>query len=302
MSLSRADVELLDRNLQELTDTGLKRQGLKIAQQRADQEHEAEVARELNYRRMLEAEERRAKAAEAKDARDQEGETTVYLQGPKGGTFEYKGSRAGLQKWLDQGSKIVDKPSTAKMGRYEWKDPHGATVTFDLNTPEDLSKVQQLAQSSGGYGKNTGFQTAPIANDTRAAELRDQARQTRAQAATVTGPEGPYVLDQARDLERRANAIQPPPKAPAEPMQDVSTEIGGLNEPKVTVRRRVPASQDPRSVFSFSTATNPPPSTAAATAPTIRNGSLPTVSSQAEYDALPSGSRYINKGKTYVKP
>jgi len=163
-TLSRADVELLDRNLQDLTDTGLKRQGLKIAQQRADQEHEAEVARELTNRRLLDAEERRGKAEDARLKTQAEGTSDVWLKGPKGGEVHYRGGAEGLQKWLSQGAVPIDKPKTAPIyGTYKWTDPDGADHTYNLRTPEDVENAKKLREASG-IQKKQGTQTREIAN------------------------------------------------------------------------------------------------------------------------------------------
>jgi len=175
-TLSRADVELLDRNLQDLTDTGLKRQGLKIAQQRADQEHEAEVARELTNRRLLDAEERRGKAEDARLKTQAEGTSDVWLKGPKGGEVHYRGGAEGLQKWLSQGAVPIDKPTTAPVfGTHVWTDEKGDKHTFNLRTQADVDAAQKLADATGRQ-KKPGFNTAKTRNKQAYDDLNAQAQ------------------------------------------------------------------------------------------------------------------------------
>lgn len=233
MALNRADVELLDRNLQELTETGLKRRGLNIAQQRADQEQQAEANQALLRQKILEAETRRTEIEQNKADLEKEGKSTVYLKGPNGGTVEYTGPKSGLQAWLDQGTQIVDKPQDkppAKFGRYEWTDPHGGKAVIDLNTQDDLANVQKLAQSSGiaphqppSTASAVQLDTAATALENQAGDLENQAGQIdTSQDSGVPGETTPAaakkaaLTSQASGLRERAKALRSAigPKSP----------------------------------------------------------------------------------------
>lgn len=293
MPLNRADVELLDRNLQDLTETGLKRQGLKQNQQRIDQEHDKEVAEELMRQKMLEVETRRGNTEADKAKIEAQGKTKAWIQNPQGSKSEIEGPQSAIDAILKRpGYKQVDADPKERQKQnfvHVQVAPNVFSRVYYDNDEADkvLSDAAAAAKQFKAPAKPTPGVTSAVQTDTAAADLEQKAAELEAQANQIdtsqaqTGDPDAVtslapltskkagLMSQASDFKSRAKALRSVigPKPPTT-WETQTIKRGGLPglPPTVTRSIRGPAGSVAPALSA------PPPAGAAANVVTDHKG------------------------------
>ena len=314
--MNRADVVLLNQSLEQLGNSLLQRQIMAQRNRALDEEQSNNAAQrtiqmqraqaeESHYNKMESAQENAAKKAS-------EGMVDAWIQAPGGGIVNFKGSKTALDAMLKSAQangsnmQVVDQPKTKPTIATISKDTPNGRFTFHVNSAEDFDAARKAVDALPALSEKR-FKTAPIANMEayNASLVKEQAFRAGGNEAAADNektlrerffPRGNQDAPEVSDTEK----IEKEAPREANPGSPGSNGIMGFGaKPAVPPAPAVPGHGEIRRTIKYPRGVTPP---APGSDPGTATGKFPTVSSQQDFDALPKGATYINKGKTYVKP
>lgn len=253
--------------------------------------------------KMLDTEMRRLALEQGRQNTLAGGQVDTWLQGEDGGTVHFQGPQAGLDQLMSQSEakgkplSVLDQPPNAKpqYGVWETDTPLGR-IQVHLNSPDDLQKVADQVKKVGGGPIGRAPTYGPIAADSAAADLENQADQLEKQMSTGPGQWDPTIQAQVERLRSRAQFLRQPKYDPTQFETQTTHVDPNTGQPVVSTTRKVP-------VGATGLPTGAADDTGAAAVPTAATATGPVrVSTKAQRDALPIGTRYLGPdGKAYIK-